>query len=102
MAIVRGIVREVGKSRTTRVSAQRWYGSTEIVIQNEETKSNFHLWLFPRHSWMERFGIKIQSVRTIINYAKENMANGNIIDEVKECAKKMRDYMKDFDSENNL
>ena len=41
MAIVRGIVREVGKSRTTRISAQKWYGSTEIVIQNEETKKTY-------------------------------------------------------------
>jgi len=39
MAIVKGVVREVGKSRTTRVSAQRWYGSTEIVIQDEGGKT---------------------------------------------------------------
>ena len=37
MTIVKGVVREVGKSRTTRVSTQKWYGSTEIVIQNETT-----------------------------------------------------------------
>jgi hypothetical protein len=39
MAIVKGVVREVGKSRTTRVSAQRWYGSTEIVIQDKAGKT---------------------------------------------------------------
>ena len=37
MTVVRGIVREVGRSRTTRISASQWYGSTDIVIQNEET-----------------------------------------------------------------
>ncbi|MGY5871380.1 MAG: hypothetical protein RTV72_03955 [Candidatus Thorarchaeota archaeon] len=37
MTVVKGVVREVGKSRTTRVSAQKWYGSTEIVIQDEST-----------------------------------------------------------------
>ncbi|MGY5860156.1 MAG: hypothetical protein RTU63_12360 [Candidatus Thorarchaeota archaeon] len=35
MTVVKGVVREVGKSRTTRVSTQKWYGSTEIVIQDE-------------------------------------------------------------------
>ena len=37
MTVVRGVVREVGRSRTTRVSTAKWYGSTDIVIQNEET-----------------------------------------------------------------
>ena len=41
MTIVKGVVREVGKSRTTRVSAQQWYGSTEIVIQDESTKKTY-------------------------------------------------------------
>lgn len=41
MTIVKGVVREVGRSRTTRVSAQRWYGSTEIVIQDETTKKTY-------------------------------------------------------------
>ncbi|TFG99484.1 hypothetical protein E4H12_02515 [Candidatus Thorarchaeota archaeon] len=41
MTVVKGVVREVGKSRTTRVSAQRWYGSTEIVIQDESTKKTY-------------------------------------------------------------
>lgn len=41
MTVVKGVVREVGKSRTTRVSTQRWYGSTEIVIQDESTKKTY-------------------------------------------------------------
>lgn len=41
MTVVKGVVREVGKSRTTRVSAQQWYGSTEIVIQDESTKKTY-------------------------------------------------------------
>ncbi len=38
MTVVKGVIREIGKSRTTRISAQKWYGSTEIVIQDEEGK----------------------------------------------------------------
>jgi len=38
LTVVKGVIREIGKSRTTRISAQKWYGSTEIVIQDEEGK----------------------------------------------------------------
>jgi hypothetical protein len=41
MTIVQGIIREVGKSRTTQVSARRWYGTTDIVVQNEETGKTY-------------------------------------------------------------
>lgn len=45
---------------------------------------------------MEQFGRKIESVRPIMNYAKENMANEEIFRQVKENVAKMRDYMKNF------
>ena len=38
MAIIRGIIREVGKSTTTRVSSRKWHGKTRLVVQNEETR----------------------------------------------------------------
>ncbi|MHA2378807.1 MAG: hypothetical protein ACXADS_06005 [Candidatus Thorarchaeota archaeon] len=41
MAVVKGVIREVGPSRTTRVGARRWYGSTSIVVQNEETGQTY-------------------------------------------------------------
>lgn len=41
MTVVRGIVREIGRSRTTRVSASQWYGSTDIVIQDETTGKTY-------------------------------------------------------------
>ena len=65
-------------------------------FQNEDTKHNFHLWAFPRHNWMEIFGKKIESVRPIMNYAKENMLSDDVLKEVKEGVKKMREYMSDF------
>ncbi len=65
-------------------------------FQNEDTEHNFHLWIFPRHSWMEKFGRKIQSVRPIINYAKENMLSDDVFNKVKNYVKKMKKYMSDF------
>ena len=38
MAIVRGIIREVGKSTTTRVSSRKLYGKTRLVVQDEKTQ----------------------------------------------------------------
>ena len=62
-------------------------------FQNEDTEHGFHLWIFPRHKWMEKFGRKIQSVRPIMNYAKENNLNDNSLKVVKENAEKMRVYL---------
>jgi len=65
-------------------------------FQNEDTEHGFHLWIFPRHKWMEKFGRKIQSVRPIMNYAKENMLSDDVFKEVKEDVKKMKEFMSDF------
>ena len=65
-------------------------------FQNEDTEHGFHLWIFPRHKWMEKFGRKIQSVRPIINYAKENMLSNDVFKEVKEDIKKMKKFMSNF------
>jgi diadenosine tetraphosphate (Ap4A) HIT family hydrolase len=66
------------------------------LYQNEDSEHGFNLWIFPRYDWMEQFGIKIQSVRPIIDYAKENMVNEKVFIEVKEYAQKMKKYMKEF------
>jgi hypothetical protein len=39
--VVRGVIREIGRSRTTRVSASRWYGSTDIVVQAHDTGKTY-------------------------------------------------------------
>ncbi|MBW2992326.1 diadenosine tetraphosphate hydrolase [Candidatus Woesearchaeota archaeon] len=63
-------------------------------FQNEDTGDKlFHFWVFPRYEWMKKFGIKIESVRPIMDYAEENMAKKDVIKEVRDVVKKMRDYM---------
>lgn len=66
------------------------------LFQNEDSQYSFHFWMFPRYQWMEQFGRKIESVRPIMNYAKENMVNEEVFRQVKEAVAKMRDYMRDF------
>jgi diadenosine tetraphosphate (Ap4A) HIT family hydrolase len=44
------------------------------LIQEEDTKDHFHLWVFPRYDWMLKdFGRKIESVRPIMEYARANL-----------------------------
>jgi len=63
------------------------------LFQREDTEHTFHLCLFPRYDWMEKFGKKSESMRPIINYAKENMCNEDIFREVKKTVAKIRNYM---------
>ncbi len=65
-----------------------------FVFENEDTEPNFHVWLFPRHPWMTKFGRSIESIRPAMNYAKQNMVNASSINLVKEYVKKMREYLK--------
>lgn len=62
------------------------------IFQNEDSEYNFHIWLFPRHEWMEKFGNKIESVKPIMNYARESMNNLETKELIKSHVKKMRDY----------
>lgn len=62
------------------------------LFQNEDTDHGFHVWVFPRHAWMEKFGRKIQSVRPIMEYAKEKMMTPKTIEEIKENVLLMKNY----------
>lgn len=67
--------------------------NTVYFFQNEDTEHNFHFWIFPRHVWMESFGRKIESVKPIMNYAKEHCATPSIIAEVHRVAEQMKTYL---------
>lgn len=59
-------------------------------FQNEDTDHGFHIWCFPRLEWMEKFGRKIESVRPIINFAKENMWTDENMSLIKSACEKVR------------
>jgi diadenosine tetraphosphate (Ap4A) HIT family hydrolase len=81
MKKVRGAMREV-------------LGITDVYIfQNEDTEHGFHVWLFPRHEWMESFGRKIESVRPIMKHALAARTSDADIAEVKAAARKVREYL---------
>ena len=63
LTVVKGIIREVGKSRTTRVSATRWYGTTDIVVQNTDTGKTYLVKVsattMDRHRFLPRVGMPV-------------------------------------------
>lgn len=63
-------------------------------FQREDAEYSFHFWIFPRHDWMEKFGKRIQSIKPIIEYAKKNMVNDEVLKEIKTMTKKMNAWMK--------
>ncbi len=85
------LIRKVRKGMRNILKIKEVY-----LFQNEDTEHGFHLWMFPRYDWMEKFGRKIQSVRPIINYAKENMLSNDVFNEVREYVEKMKKFMFDL------
>lgn len=70
-------------------------GIEEVYLfQNEDSSHHFHVWVFPRLDWMERFGRKIQSVRPIMKHARENMKTEDNLKEVERAARELRYFMK--------
>jgi diadenosine tetraphosphate (Ap4A) HIT family hydrolase len=77
--------------KKVRIKMQEILDIQEVYLfQNEDTDSGFHLWIFPRHAWMDQFGRKIQSVRPIINFAKEKMLTDADFKEVHRCVQLMK------------
>jgi len=69
------------------------------LIQEEDTSSHFHVWMFPRYDWMtEQFGKKIQSLRPIIEYAREHLKTPEDLKKVDEATQNMKEY---FQKETN-
>ena len=66
---------------------------TVYVFQNEDTVHGFHLWLFPRHDWMEQFGLKIQSVRPIMKYSQNQTITEVVLKEVKGAVQRMKEQL---------
>ncbi len=80
--------------RKIRKGTQDVLGIDDVYFfQNEDTAHGFHFWIFPRHEWMKEFGTKIQSVRPIMEHAKQNMLDEDTHNLVLESAEKMKKYI---------
>lgn len=68
--------------------------TTAYLIQEEDSRHHFHVWLLPRYAWMEeKFGKKIQSVQPIMEYSKDNLKTGENLSVVRTSAEQLRQYL---------
>jgi len=63
MTVVKGTIREIGKSTTTRVGTRKWYGKTIIVIQDEQTRKTYSIHvpahLMDKSQFLPRVGMPV-------------------------------------------
>jgi hypothetical protein len=63
MAVIKGIIREVGRSKTTRISARKWYGSTTIIVQEDKTGQTYQVTLsaniMDKYRFLPRVGMPV-------------------------------------------
>lgn len=87
------LIELVALQRSLRRGMNDVLGIKDVYFfQNEDSDHGFHIWIFPRHAWMERFGRKIQSVRPIMEYAVASMSTEQVFAEVHDAVAKMRGY----------
>ncbi len=64
------------------------------LVQEEDTSAHFHIWIIPRYDWMkEQFGRKIQSVRPIMEHARQTMKTEENLKNLSEAVKKLKDSL---------
>lgn len=64
------------------------------IIQEEDSvakDSHFHVWIFPRHDWMQEFGRGIKSVKLIMEHARASMKTKENLDHVKHMIRKIKE-----------
>lgn len=77
-----------------RIAQREVLGIQDVYIfQNEDTDHGFHMWMFPRHAWMEEFGRKVGSVKAIIDHAAANRISDADLQEVRDAVAKVRVYL---------
>lgn len=68
----------------------------EVTIIQEERSGHFHLWLLPRHDWMQdKFSNSLSSIRDMMGYCKENYKTKENIDEILLTIDNIKKYFKE-------
>lgn len=71
-------------NKTINVLRENDVSSMFNVIFEEKEKRHFHVWIMPRYDWMkEKCGGITGCIDDVFDYAKNNMRNENIYNEIK-------------------
>ena len=67
-------------------------GIKKVTIVQEEGSqdSHFHVWLFPWHDWMKPHGSKLQDIKNLMKYAKENFSDKGHLEKLRKIGKKLK------------
>lgn len=78
--------------RGTRKIQHDVLGIDSVYIHQEEDSSDhFHVWMLPRYHWMEeKFGRKIESVRPIMEYAKNELKTDENLAELDKSVEQLK------------
>lgn len=63
------------------------------IVQEEKSTHHFHVWLFPWYKWMEEIGSGLDSIKKIMEYAREKLKSEDNLRKVEESAAKIRVYL---------
>ena len=64
------------------------------IFQNEDNPYHFHLWILPKMKWMEG-RVEAKSLKSILDYAKQNMKTEQNLRKVDDAVRKMTKYMQE-------
>ena len=60
---------------------------------NEDTNHHFHLWMVPRHPWMEEFGRSVQSLRPALRHARDTMSSERELGALADVSRQLRESL---------
>lgn len=88
------IVELIRLQRLIRECMKTLLGIIDVYFfQNEDSNNGFHVWIFPRHPWMDDIaGRKIQSVRPIMDHAVKHVDEA-LLEKIRNTNSRMRDYL---------
>lgn len=71
-------------NKTLKILEENNIAEEYNIILEEKAGYHFHVWLMPRHKWMiEKFGKVLKNIKTIQDYAIQNMKTQEIFDKIK-------------------
>ena len=78
--------------KRSRKAMKKVLGIEKVTIVQEEDSqtSHFHVWLFPWHKWMKKHGTKLQDIKNLMKYAKENFSDKKNFNKIKKAGQKLK------------
>ncbi|HJZ18582.1 MAG TPA: HIT family hydrolase [Candidatus Nanoarchaeia archaeon] len=65
-------------------------GKVTIIQEEGSSDSHFHVWLFPWYRWMKPHGSKLQDIKNLMKYAKENFSDKKHLDKIRKIGKELK------------